>query len=410
MRLLLASLAGVLVLAGTAVAVLEPGSNQRSLAFDEATYAYLVYRPDGHDGATPAPLIVDLHGWTSNGPQQSVLSGLRAIADREDFVVTHPSAPGAAWDGGICCLETERDDVGFVRALVAAIAREIPIDPARVYVTGLSNGGAMTHRLACEAPDVFAAAAPLAFPLSVVPFSECQPSRPIPLLMTMGLTDVLVPYDGGSFPGAIESFEHWRTLNGCHAGVPDDVVTAESGLSWCETYAGCDDGVDTGLCSVTAASFGGAFFDGHILYANPDFDLAEVVWTFLERWTMPADRTPELVTMAGAGIRKAPRSPKEKASLGWTLAVASDGWSAASDGGAGVTGTWTAEGRKSRRLALSAPAPALSVFLGEEVAPGGDPTLTLAVNKRRTRAKLRGKVPLADGSTYRVALKGPIAP
>lgn len=381
-----------------------------TVPLDEATYPYLVYRPSGHDGRAPAPLIVDIHGWRSNGPQQAVLSGLRDIADREGFVIAHPSGPEAAWDGGTCCLGRERDDVGFMRALVAAIAREIPIDPARVYATGLSNGGAMTHRLACEAADVFAAAAPLAFPLAIAPFSACQPSQPIPMLMTMGLTDVLVPYEGGAFPGAVESFEHWRAVNGCHAGDPDEIVTAESGLSWCETYASCDDGVETGLCSVTAASFGGAFFDGHILYANPDFDLAEVVWTFLGRWTMPDAASPRLATLSGKGAVKAPRTPKERISLGWTLALATDGWSAASDAGAGVTGSWTALDRKGRRLRLTAPVTAWSTFLGREVSSGDEPALTLVVNRRGTRGRLRGRFPLADGSSYRMALAGPIAP
>lgn len=408
MRVVVATFLAVLV-AGPAGATLDPGSNQRTLAVDGTEYPYLVYRPAGHDGTTPAPLVVDLHGWTSNGPQQAVLSGLRAIADREGFVITHPSGPDAAWDAGICCLDEERDDVGFVRALVAAIAREIPIDPARIYVTGLSNGGAMTQRLACESADVFAAAAPLAFPIPFIPVSECRPSRPIPVLMSMGLTDVLVSYDGGLFPGAIESFEQWRAVNGCHAGAPDVVVTAESGLSYCETYTSCDGGVDTGLCSVTAASFGGAFFDGHILYANEDFDLADVVWSFLERWTMAAP-APSVATVAGRGVRKAPKTPKEKVSLGWTLLVASDGWSAASDAGTGVDGTWTARGRAGRRLALSAPAPALSAFLGREVAATEEPALTLVLNKRRTRARIRGRIRLADGSTYRLRLAGPIGP
>ena len=197
-----------------AAAALDPGVNQRSLTVAEVTYPYQVYRPASVDGSSPVPLVVDIHGWSSNGVQQAGLSGMRAVADREGFLVTHPSGPSNAWEAAVCCLfNEERDDVAFFRALVAAITAEGNVDPRRVYVTGLSNGGAMSHRLACDAADLFAAAAPLAFPIPLEALADCRPSRSVPLLMFMGLTDVLVPYENGGFGDARESFGHWRDVN-----------------------------------------------------------------------------------------------------------------------------------------------------------------------------------------------------
>ena len=183
------------------------------------------------------------------------------------------------------------DDVGFARALVEAIAAEAPIDLRRVYPTGLSNGGAMTHRLGCEAADTFAAIAPMAFPLALVPRSTCQPSRPIAVIYFAGLTDTLIPYDGGPIPpagpvipSAPDSFAYWRDVNGCGNGSPDETVTL--GTSPCETYTNCADGVRVVLCSITADPI--PPFPGHWLYVNPDLVLAEVAWQFLSQFELPA--------------------------------------------------------------------------------------------------------------------------
>ena len=143
------------------------------------------------------------------------------------------------------------DDVGFARALVEAIAAEAPIDLRRVYPTGLSNGGAMTHRLGCEAADTFAAIAPMAFPLALVPRSTCQPSRPIAVIYFAGLTDTLIPYDGGPIPpagpvipSAPDSFAYWRDVTAAgtaHLTKPSRLVqapakrtrTVRTACGWC---------------------------------------------------------------------------------------------------------------------------------------------------------------------------------
>src|SRR5262249_62178341 len=112
------------------------------------------------------------------------------------------------------------DDVGFLRALVASISTEANIDGRRVYATGLSNGGAMTQRLACDAADVFAAGVPMSFPLPFRPLSACQPVRAMPVLTMMGLTHIVVPYNGGLFGSAPSTFAYWRGHDGRRGGAP----------------------------------------------------------------------------------------------------------------------------------------------------------------------------------------------
>jgi len=187
--------------AARAVGVLAPGLNARTLTFDSQTRAYDIYVPASYSGGVAVPLVVDMHGFGSNKDQQRLLSGFQQRSDLEGFLVAYPQGLFNSWNAGTCCGQAAAqniDDVGFLRAMVDAIAAEANVDPRRIYATGLSNGGAMTQRLACDAADVFAAAAPMAFPIPFNPLSTCQPSRPIAVLMFMGLTDQLVPYSSAA--------------------------------------------------------------------------------------------------------------------------------------------------------------------------------------------------------------------
>ena len=82
---------------------------------------------------------------------------------------------------------------------------------------------------------------------------ELVPSRPIPVLTFMGLTDALIPYNGGTWPSAAATFEHWRSTNGCGTGTPE-IHTAQ-GQSYCDYDTSCADGLRVGLCSITAQAF-----------------------------------------------------------------------------------------------------------------------------------------------------------
>src|SRR5262245_49736555 len=262
-----------------------PGDYVRDLPFGGLPRNYILHVPSGYDGASPLPLVVDLHALDSNALQQRGLSGMGDVADAEHFLVAYPNGWNNAWNAKLCCGNANIDDVAFIRAVVSAVAAETPVDPRRVYVTGLSNGGAMSHRLACDAADLFAAAAPMAFPLADRPSTGCQPSRSIPVLTVMGITDMLVRYDGSAFGSAPATFAYWHDVNACTADTPE--VREDTGKSRCEFYTGCANGVQVGLCSVTAQAFPGQFFDGHILYLNPDLVLAEVAWKFLSQFTLP---------------------------------------------------------------------------------------------------------------------------
>lgn len=294
----------------TADAQLAPGAYDRTLAYDGIERLYSIYVPTAYDGTTAVPLVLDFHGYLSNKGQQYGISGFKAVSDLEGFIVVYPQGlfgnpenptgsnnpHGPSWNSGdLCCgdaIVQDPDDVGFARAVVSAVALEANIDLRRTYVTGLSNGGAISQRISCEAADAFAASAPFAFPIGFDPLSQCQPSRPFPTLAFAGVTDQLVPYEGGDIgadnnailASAQQSFAHWRDVNGCVSASPD-TTTQPGPTSTCEQYTNCDDGVEVGLCSVTGVANG----LGHVLYANEDsLNLAQMAWDFMSQYSLPS--------------------------------------------------------------------------------------------------------------------------
>lgn len=260
---------------GCVAGTLGPGETTETLMHDGVTRNYLIHVPAGYAGKTPVPLVLDIHGLTSNAAEQAAISGWRAKSDATGFVVIWPNGLDNSWNGGsLCCgpsLANHVDDEGFLRAVVAKTRAEGCIDATRVYATGLSDGGAMAHLLACRAADVFAATAPVSMGNGTVP---CAPSRPIALIEYRGTLDLLVPYNGGFFPSAADDFAQWQLLDGCAA-------PAQMTNDVCQTVSGCQADVEVTLCSIVS---------GHVLYADAVTQGAavpDVAWAAFARHTLP---------------------------------------------------------------------------------------------------------------------------
>jgi polyhydroxybutyrate depolymerase len=386
-----------------ASAAFQVGQNTRTITHDGIERTFLVDVPPGYDGSTAVPLVFNFHGFGSNAAQQRGISGILPVASREGFIVAHPEGVANRWNAGRCCGGT-LDEIGFTRAVVASIAGEANIDPRRIYVTGLSNGGAMSHWLACNAADLFAAAAPMAFPISTPELSDCRPVRSIPVMMVMGLTDTLVDYENGEFGGAVESFEYWRDIDGCAGDLPD--VHDESGVSYCDAYTQCAGGVEAKLCSVVAGPTGGTPFDGHVLYINDDYVLAEEAWAFLSRFTLPDAVEPVSATLAGTEVVSVKGSGKAKRAVSRAVTLGDGTWWLEGDDGTSWSGSAVPKGRKGRKLELTltdVSSSALGAFVGDQVVELagagdvdlGDPVvLHLQLDGSGTPKKLRGNLKL----------------
>jgi polyhydroxybutyrate depolymerase len=168
---------------------------------------------DGHDRlyllhvpaklTEPAPLVIALHGGGGNAKNMVRLSRFDEMADREGFIVVYPEAVDHYWnDGrGVEFMRSQKeniDDIKFLRAVVDDVAGRHKINRSRVFATGISNGGFVSHRLAAEASDLVAAIAPVVGGMSPAVAKNFPPKYPVSILIIQGDADPIVPIAGGA--------------------------------------------------------------------------------------------------------------------------------------------------------------------------------------------------------------------
>jgi polyhydroxybutyrate depolymerase len=158
-------------------------------------------------GAGPWPVMVNLHGSTSNPEEQLALSGMIPVADREGLVLVAPASVGEAWN--VPADPDGPDEVDFIAEVLDRVQKLIPVDRTRIYATGFSGGGRLASHLASVFPDRFAAVAPVAGLRAPAPSG-----RAVPLIGFHGTADPINPYDGGGpgywQTGVEQALEVWR--------------------------------------------------------------------------------------------------------------------------------------------------------------------------------------------------------
>jgi len=265
---------------------------------------YLLYTPDSYKGDKAAALVVVLHGGHGDAKVALERTGFNEIADREGFLVLYPEGIGKYWNDGRSTVPGKADDVGFITTLIDHVAKQKNIDSRRVYVTGSSNGGLMTQRLACEAPDRFAAfAAVIAnFPVELEPV--CKSKHHASMMIINGKDDVLMPWAGGEIKkgrfvkgggGAIlsaeETAQFWAKKNQCdnkydHIKLPDKDPSDDTRIEKFK-YLGCKNGTEVILYAVDG---GGHTWPGSKTRTlrisgkvSQDMNASEVIWEFFDR-------------------------------------------------------------------------------------------------------------------------------
>jgi polyhydroxybutyrate depolymerase len=262
------------------------------------TRSYLLYVPDSYDPATPAPLVISIHGFAEWPAHQRQISRWNDLADRHGFIVVYPAGTGfpRRWrtSGHGQTPAEAMQDVTFIADLIDALAGRYNVDRTRIYANGLSNGGGMSYLLACRLADRIAAVGSVAGAY-LCPVEACRPRRPVPFIAFHGTADPIVPYHGGPsaffhlpFPAVPGWIAAWASRSGCDATpVPLPGRGEVSGLQ----YTGCQGGADVVFYTIEG---GGHAWPGSdpmprfiVGHTTQDIDATAVMWEFFSRHTLP---------------------------------------------------------------------------------------------------------------------------
>ena len=254
------------------------------------------------------PVVFAFHGGGGNMQLQAGDHyGLVDKSDSAGFIAVFPNGysrfPGgklATWNAGTCCAQARDegiDDVGFVRAIWDRLPTLVAVDRNRVYATGMSNGGMMSYRLACEMADVFKAIAPVAGTDNTL---QCQPSRPVSVLHIHAQDDDHVLFKGGAgeaafkdpkkvtdFVSVPETISRWTQRNQC-TGVPQRVVSVPG--AYCDVSAHCAGGTQVELCVTETGGHswpGGSKPRAGKAEVSQAIKANDVMWDFFQRVSAP---------------------------------------------------------------------------------------------------------------------------
>ncbi len=248
----------------------QPGDFVENIVSSDFARTYRLHVPEAYLPAVPVPLVLAFHGWGDNAENFERYVGFSEKADEEGFIVAYPEGVENSFNAGVCCGTANHlglDDVQFARDIVQTISDTYCVDPGRVYVTGFSNGAMMAHLLACEASDLFAAAAPASGFIGV---PSCEPPRPVPVIQTHGTVDYTVPYWMGK-----RSNDYWAAYNAC--GQPETVY--QKGAATCIAYADCAEDATVEFCEIRGMGHAWPSSDGPPYW----LDATDTFWDFFEQ-------------------------------------------------------------------------------------------------------------------------------
>ncbi len=278
-----------------------------SIYIDGTERTYIIHLPDNKDKLNKYPLVIALHGGGGKGEGMNKLTGFNNVSDKNNFVVVYPDGIDKQWNDGRSdfLLNDKTNDVKFISKLIDTLIVLNNVDTNRVYITGISNGGIMSFRLACELSNKIAAFAPVAASMPESPSYDCKPVRPVPMMLIFGDEDPLVPFNGGEISvfglrsrGKVipvqQSVSYWVSANGCSTvpvesqinAVPDDGTEISKKI-----YSSKTGNADVEFWLVIG---GGHTWPGGLQYlpkivigkTSREFNASEEIWKFFSNKTL----------------------------------------------------------------------------------------------------------------------------
>lgn len=263
-----------------------------TITYDGLDRQYILYVPASYSPGSPAPLVLNFHGYGSNALEQMFYGDFRPIADTAGFLIVHPQGTldlfgGTHWNVGWGASSV--NDVGFTIELIDSLSAMYNIDPERIYSTGMSNGGFFSYKLACELSERIAAIASVTGSMNTNQTASCDPEHPMPVMEIHGTADGTVQYEGAFLFTSIESvIDYWVGFNDCDATPvveqladidPADGCTVEHQL-----YPNGNLGAEVEHYKIINGGHtwpGSAFSIG---VTNQDMDASKEIWRFFSKY------------------------------------------------------------------------------------------------------------------------------
>ena len=254
-----------------------------------------------------APVVFALHGGKGTADRLQGYLGLNAVADRDGFIAVYPQGLQNVWnDGRKTKVKAPRqtgavDDVAFLNGLADALVTQGIADPDRIYLMGVSNGGFMTLRMACEGSSRFAGFGAVIASLPLAAKETCKPGRPLPVVMINGTDDTLIRFDGKNGRFGIlgnmappDAAAFIAGLDGCGAPVDTHLATVDSADTTRvakRVWSGCKPGSAVEFVTVkggghqppSTKSASGIILEMFLGSRSHQIDTAETMWDFFQR-------------------------------------------------------------------------------------------------------------------------------
>ena len=251
---------------------------------------YILYKPKNF--SENAPLVMMLHGYSSNNNNLLSYSKMNAIADQNGFMICYPQGAityltnQSHWNANLQMSDV--NDIDFLSDLVIEIQKQFKVSKENVFVAGMSNGGFMSYTLGCERSDIFKAVASVTGTMSGYDWENCSPEYKIPVMQISGTIDRTVPWDGtmntafgwGGAPHILEVMEFWSDLNACIKdeliNFPDIDKSDNSTVSLTKKKGGSYNN------EVWFYKIEGGGHDWPGAWGNKDIDASEEIWKFFD--------------------------------------------------------------------------------------------------------------------------------
>jgi polyhydroxybutyrate depolymerase len=276
------------------------------LTVEGLTRNFILYLPAGYNNAGKLPLVFVIHGGSGTPEGMINIANFKPIADKEKLALVYPAGVQNNWNDGRPTTPNQLgiNDINFFDQLCNYMINNYAVDGKKIYVTGISNGGFMSSRLACQLSNRIAAIAVVAATMEATSIAPaCNPGRPVPAIYIHGTTDPLVPFTGGQMTsggtagGTILShfqvIDKWVTINGCNPSptttdLPD--ISNDGTTIKQRVYSGGTKGSE--VVSFVVLNGGHTWPQGYqylneaiIGKTSQDMNACEVIWTFFKRFS-----------------------------------------------------------------------------------------------------------------------------